>query len=220
MGEVELSEATSSREAGAPPSTRKRNLIVVASAVPLAALFALLGWVLADSGGNPGGFGVNSRFGEVPVDQRPAPDFAEESLEGHMVSVEELRGKVVMLDFWSSWCWPCRREAPTLAQVYGEYRDRDVEFVGVAIWDKPKAVADYAREFGLPYPNVLDEKGEIAIDYGIAGIPEKFFIDAQGNLTRSFVGPIDAESLREVLDGLLGAASTRVASGQGGDAGG
>ena len=169
----------------------------------MAALFALLGWVVVDSGGNPGGFGINDRFGEVPVDQRPAPGFEVETLDGRLVSLEGLRGKVVMLDFWSSWCPPCRREAPTLSQVYREYRDGDVEFIGMAIWDSYGAVEDYALEFDVPYPNTLDDKGEIAIDYGVAGIPEKFFIDREGNLVRSFVGPIDAGSLRNVLTDFL-----------------
>lgn len=191
---------------------RKRNLILVASALPLAALFALLGWVVVGSGGNPGGFGINSRFGEVPVDERAAWEFQVTTLGGDQLSLQDLRGKVVMLDFWSSWCPPCRAESPVLSQVYREYRDRDVEFIGMAIWDDPGAVGDHVREFDVPYPNALDGKGEIAIDYGVAGIPEKFFIDREGKLVRSFVGPTDAGSLREVLDELL-AAGPRPASG-------
>jgi cytochrome c biogenesis protein CcmG/thiol:disulfide interchange protein DsbE len=200
-----LSEATRLAGAASRPSVRKRNLILLASALPVAGIFALLGWVLAGSGGTPGGFGINSRFGEVAIQQRPAPGFVKESLEGRRVSLAELKGKVVMLDFWSSWCPPCRKEAPTLAGVYAEYRDRGVEFVGVAIWDDPGDVGRYVRELGLTYPNVLDEKGQIAIDYGVAGIPEKFFIDAQGSLVRSFVGPVEANDLRGVLDGMLAA---------------
>jgi cytochrome c biogenesis protein CcmG/thiol:disulfide interchange protein DsbE len=215
-----LTEATRTGESTGRGDARKRNLILVASALPMAALFALLGWVVVDSGGNPGGFGINDRFGEVPVDQRPAPGFEVETLDGRLVSLEGLRGKVVMLDFWSSWCPPCRREAPTLSQVYREYRDGDVEFIGMAIWDSYGAVEDYALEFDVPYPNTLDDKGEIAIDYGVAGIPEKFFIDREGNLVRSFVGPIDAGSLRNVLDGLLGAAATHASELEVIDAGG
>ena len=183
--------------------TRKRNLIIAASLVPVVALFALLGWALVQSGGNPGGFGVNRSFGEVAVEQQPAPDFAKSDLSGSMVNLSELRGKVVMLDFWSSWCPPCRQEAPALARVYREYESRNVEFVGVAIWDDPGDVGRYAQEFDLPYPNVLDEKGQIAINYGVSGIPEKFFIDARGTLVRKFVGPMESEDLRATLDQLL-----------------
>lgn len=192
----------SSAQSGA--GTKKRNLIILGSAVPLAALFALLGWAVARTGGNPGGFGINSEFGEVTIEQRAAPDFVQESLSGGTVRLSGLRGKVVMVDFWSSWCPPCRDEAPTLAEVYREYEGREIEFVGVAIWDDPRRVNGYVEEFALPYLNLVDEKGRIAIDYGVAGIPEKFFIDIKGNLVRKFVGPIDSESLREALDTLLG----------------
>jgi cytochrome c biogenesis protein CcmG/thiol:disulfide interchange protein DsbE len=207
-----LSKATATGDTGVRGGARKRNLILVASALPLAALFTLLGWVVVQSGGNPGGFGINSRFGEVPVDQRPAREFQVVTLEGDPVSLRGLRGKVVMLDFWSSWCPPCRTEAPALSQVYREYRDRDVEFIGMAIWDAPGSVEDHVLEFDVPYHNAMDDKGEIAIDYGVAGIPEKFFIDREGKLVRSFVGPMDAGSLREVLDEIL-ASDARLASG-------
>ena len=188
--------------------TTKRNLIVVFSAVPIVALFVLLGWAVARSGGNPGEFGINSKFGEVSIESRLAREFANEGLDGHEVSLSELRGSVVMLDFWSSWCPPCRQEAPVLAQLYREYDGRNVKFVGVAIWDDPEDVARYVREFGLIYPNVLDERGRIAIDYGVRGIPEKFFIDSEGNLVRKFVGPISAQKLRDALDGLLASEPT------------
>ena len=182
---------------------RKRNLIILASVVPMAALFALLGWAVARSGGNPGGFGINSDFGEISIDQRPATDFLAESLSGESLRLSDLRGKVVMLDFWSSWCPPCRREAPALAQVYGEYEGRNIEFIGVAIWDDRGRVESHVREFGLPYPNLLDDEGRIAISYGVKGIPEKFFVDADGNLVRKFVGPMEAGALRAALDGLV-----------------
>ena len=198
-----MSETNPASSTGQRAGTGKRNLIILSAAVPIVALFALLGWAMARSGGNPGGFGINSRFGEIAVDQRPAPDFTKDGLDGETVSLSGLRGKVVMLDFWSSWCPPCRQEAPALAQVYREYQGRNIEFIGVAIWDDSGDVARYIEEFSLPYPNVLDERGQIAIDYGVAGIPEKFFIDSQGNLVRKFVGPIKPDGLRSALDSLL-----------------
>ena len=206
--------------AGVRGDARKRNLILVASSLPLAALFALLGWVVVDSGGNPGGFGINDQFGEVRVDREPAREFRLATLEGGTLTLEGLRGKVVMLDFWSSWCPPCRAEAPALSQVYREYRDRGVEFVGIAIWDDPNAVEGHVREFAVPYVNAMDDKGEAAIDYGVAGIPEKFFIDQEGYLVRSFVGPIDAGALRDVLDGLLAVDPPSESQQGAGDAGG
>ena len=198
-----MSEASPSSPVEPGSETRKRNLIILFSLVPLLLLFALLGWALAQSGGNPGGFGINSRFGELAVEHEPAPDFVKEGLDGEAVSLSGLRGKVVMLDFWSSWCPPCRKEAPALAQVYRQYQDRNVEFVGLAIWDRQGKVDDFVQEFGLSYPNLIDDNGQIAIDYGVRGIPEKFFIDTDGNLVRKFVGPMDEDDLRAALEGLL-----------------
>lgn len=189
---------------GASPA-RKRNLIFLAAGIPIAALFALMGWAVAHTGGQPGGLGVNTEFGEIGVERRAAPDFTKESLNGESVSLSGLRGKVIVVDFWTSWCGPCRREAPTLAQVYREYAQRDVEFIGVAIWDDRDRVEDHVQEYDVPYLNMIDEKGRIAIDYGVAGIPEKFFIDANGDVVRKFVGPMDAESIRKALDAILDA---------------
>ena len=198
-----MTEASRPSDVQGSPTARKRNLLILAGLVPVAALFALLGWAVAGSGGNPGGFGINSKFGQIPVDPRPAPQFVTETLDGVPLSLSELRGKVVMLDFWSSWCPPCRVEAPVLAQVYREYEGRNVEFVGIAIWDRPQKVADFVRDFDQPFPSVLDRQGKIAIEYGVTGIPEKFFIDTDGNLVWRSVGPVEPEDLRRTLDGLL-----------------
>ena len=78
-----------------------------------------------------------------------------------------------------------------------------MEFIGIAIWDEEEAIAAFAKEFNVTYPLVVDGKGRVAIDYGVAGIPEKFFIDKAGVLRRSFVGPMSPEALRNILDEML-----------------
>ena len=181
----------------------KRNWILLGSAIPLLGLFALLGWASAQSGGNPGGFGVNSEFGQVKVSSAQAAEFSLELLDGGSLALSDLRGKVVMLDFWSSWCLPCRQEAPVLAEVYREYKGQPVEFVGVDIWDQPSDALEHIRRYGVPYPNGIDANGVIAIDYGVTGLPEKFFIGRDGVLLKKFVGPMRAGDLRTILDELL-----------------
>jgi len=109
----------------------------------------------------------------------------------------------VLLNFWASWCAPCRLAAPVLEQTYEEYAGSEVEFVGVNIWDLPGNAATYVQEFGISYPNGVDEDGKIAIDYGVQGIPEKFFIDRDGIVRQKFVGPIRKSVLKETLDSLL-----------------
>ena len=189
------------------------------SAVPVLAFFGLLAWASVKSGGNPGGLGVNNEFGQVTVKTEAARDFSLELISGELlksplpnvttVNLSQLRGKVVLLDFWASWCGPCRQEALTLAQVYQEYREKDVEFIGIDIWDRRQDALNHIERFGVPYPNGIDSDGTIAIDYGVKGIPEKIFISQEGTVAKKFVGPISAQALRSVLDELLGTAPSR-----------
>lgn len=90
-----------------------------------------------------------------------------------------------------------------LNRVYAGYAGRPVEFVGVNIWDAPEAAEAFLVEFGVAYPTGPDTTGDIAINYGVRGIPEKFFIDANGVIRRKYVGPMPEDVLRATLDGLL-----------------
>ena len=172
-------------------------------AAPLAGLLGLMAWALVQSGGNPGGLGINSVFGQVNITEGPAPSLSLTLLTGGKVDLDDLKGKVVMVDFWSSWCPPCVQEAPVLTSTYLQYADRGVEFVGVAIWDEEREVTRFVERSGATYPNGVDARGKVAIEYGVRGIPEKFFIDGEGRLVRKFVGPASAEKLRAILDELL-----------------
>ena len=188
----------------APPGRKGgRLLLPLAVGLPLAAVFALLGWALARTGGQPAGVVINTVFGEVPVAQRPAPEFTLPLLNGDTLRLSDLRGKVVVVDFFASWCPPCRREAPILARVAGRFKGQGVEFVGVAVWDDEGEVRRYVREFGLPFPVGLDSRGRIAIEYGIRGIPEKFLIGRDGVLLRKVVGPTPEEKWEALFRDLL-----------------
>lgn len=181
---------------------RKRNLLIAAAAVPVAALFAVLGWALAESGGTPGGLGVVREFGTVAIDQSQAPDFHKQSLDGAEIRLSDLKGRAVLLDFWASWCPPCRDEAPALAQVYRDLQGEGLEFIGVALDEDIVSALGHIQEFGLQYPNVWDSEGLLAISYGVARLPVKFFIDADGRVVERWEGPIDEDELRNTLEGL------------------
>ncbi len=186
----------------------KRGWIFLLSAIPLAGFLALLGWASLRSGGNPGGLGVNNDFGQVDISSKTAAEFTLTLSGGTLdsgteLSLSDLRGKVVRVDFWASWCTPCRQEAPVLSQVYLEYAGQPVEFIGVNIWDRNQDALDFLEAFQTTYPNGVDQAGSIAVDYGVRGIPEKYFIDQKGVVRQKFVGPMQADDLRAAIDGLL-----------------
>ena len=185
------------------PKNNRKLIAMAAVAIPMVALFAILGVALGRSGGVPAGIAINSAFGEVDVDSDIARDFVLTTFDGDELRLSDLRGQVVMLDFWASWCSPCRQEAPVLAAAYTHYKAQGVEFVGVAIWDIEDEAKRFAVESGATYPMGVDTKGNIAIDYGLTGIPEKYFIDANGKIVRKFVGPVSEEILESVFSELL-----------------
>ncbi len=179
-----------------------RRLLVVAALVPAAMLLGLLGWAITNPVTGPSG-GSNIDSSALDLRGREAPDFSLEGLDGGMVQLSDTRGKVVMVDFWASWCPSCREEAAHLVELYEEYQPRGVEFIGVAVWDFPDDLNGYIDEFGLTYPNALDQTGTVAIEYGVVATPEKFFIDRAGNIARKFIGPSSPATLRQQLDELL-----------------
>ena len=181
----------------------RRGLVILAVAVPVFAFLGILTWALLTTGPARGGLAVNNDVVELDVDSEPAPEFTVALYGGGELSSAALRGQVVMLDFWASWCPPCREEAPVLAQVYEEYRGRGVEFVGFNLWDNAGDAELFLQQQGHEYPNGVDEEGKIAISYGVRGIPEKFFLTRDGRIARKFSGPMTADLLRQILDTLL-----------------
>lgn len=185
------------------PLNNRRRWVTVLSLIPALSLFALMAWALARDIGNPEGLGINSNLGENPTTRSQIPDFSLVSIDGEHITPKNLAGKVVMFDFWSSWCPPCRAEAASLSQVYLEYHNESVEFVGIAIWDDEKDVLAFVQDFNVPYPNAIDLEGITAIDFGVSGIPEKFFVDGSGTIIKKFVGPMNANKLRSILNEML-----------------
>ena len=176
----------------------QRRAIAIGIGVPLALLSALLAWGVAQNNGSTGRPGENDVFGEVALTVEPDADFELITLDGNVVTLDDLRGKIVVIDFWSSWCAPCRAEGPTLATVSEEWRDRGVEFVGIAIWDDEEPVRAFLDQHGINYTNGLDS-GQILVDWGVKGIPEKFFVNANGEVVKKVVGPNTRSTLDEIL---------------------
>lgn len=169
---------------------RHRWRITGALLVPAVAVLALLAY----------GFGREPASIRSPLVGRPAPPFSLQLFDGTTLRLEDLRGKVVFLNFWASWCPPCRAEAPLLEEASRHYADTGVVFLGINTQDKDDAARDFMQEFGITYPNGKDPGGKIAVDYGIWGLPETFFIDTEGRITYKHIGAIRWPALTVKID--------------------
>ncbi|MGH7810958.1 MAG: TlpA family protein disulfide reductase [Candidatus Binatia bacterium] len=138
------------------------------------------------------GFTRDAKYIRSPLLAKPAAPFTVTLFDGKKVALEDLRGKAVFLNFWASWCTPCRDEARDLEAAWQKVKDKDRVFLGVALQDNDKDSREFLKEFDVTYPNGKDETGKIAVDYGTWGIPESFFIDPQGRITYKHVGGIRA----------------------------
>ncbi len=133
-----------------------------------------------------------------------APSFTLPSLDGdRSISLGSFRGTTIVLNFFASWCGPCRLEAPGLRKVSKDYTDRGVQFLGVDYRDNNAAGQAFMDGFGLDYPAVADPAGSLADDYHLLGMPTTFVIDAEGIIRYRFIGYVQERSLRDALDAIL-----------------
>lgn len=139
----------------------------------------------------------------APIAGHPAPDFALPTLEGETVRLSDFKGKPVLLNFWATWCGPCRAEFPDFQKASVDNADTLV-IIGInnTSTDQKDQVPAFVEEFGVTYPIVLDETGETAKAYGILGLPTSIFIDRNGNINEIFTGPINKAYIEAKLSEL------------------
>jgi cytochrome c biogenesis protein CcmG/thiol:disulfide interchange protein DsbE len=156
----------------------------------LLALLALLAW------------GLN-KAQAGPRAQGPAPDFTLDTFDGESITLSNLTGQVVVINFWASWCPPCRDEATYLESTWREYRELGVVFIGVDYVDtEPEALA-YIEEFDITYPNGPDIGTRISQLYRIQGVPETFYVAKDGTIREVKIGPLFPPELENNLEELL-----------------
>lgn len=174
----------------------KRALVAVLVFVPVVAVLAF-------------GFGRDPHAVPFALRDRPAPAFALPALRGDgTVSLADYRGRAVVLNFWASWCIPCAHEQPVLDWASREWADR-AQFVGVVYQDTRERALAYLDEHGAAFPHAVDANSSVALDYGLAGVPETFFIDARGVIRDKHVGPLTPPDLVERLRRVTAAEARR-----------
>jgi cytochrome c biogenesis protein CcmG/thiol:disulfide interchange protein DsbE len=205
---------------GRPAAARQLRTGIAVLAAVVSTLGALAGLTLLSrhdlapgSPGSPGSTALGTPAsgqaspapgvsGVLPADPRgrQAPDFTLARLDGSgPLALSQLRGRVVVLNYWAAWCTTCRVEAAALAGASRTWRGRGVTFLGINVQDVDTDARQFEREFGLTYPSVTDPAGEVMRRYGVTGVPETFILDAQGRVMAKWTGAVDAASLDHLL---------------------
>lgn len=152
------------------------------------------------------------RFDQANFKGKPAPDFELETLEGQKIKLSDYRGKAVVLNFWATWCAPCKAEMPWFVDLQQRYAEQGLQIIGVAMDDASKEdIAKFARDLGVNYPILLG-KEEVAAKYGdVQFLPTTFYIDRAGNLMDRVFGFTER---RHIEDSVQKALATKAASGR------
>ncbi len=194
-----ITEAPVTEETNETDEKKSRSISVTAVIIwaVILGVLALLGWGL-----------INSTAPRPEVGE-PAPEINLEFFEGYewqgqpTAKLSDMRGNVVALNFWASWCRECRVEADLLEQTSRKYADDGVIFLGLAYADVEPKSLEYLQEFNITYPNAPDLGTDAADVYEITGVPETFIIDKNGKIAHVQIGPISAATLEGVLQQLI-----------------
>jgi cytochrome c biogenesis protein CcmG/thiol:disulfide interchange protein DsbE len=149
------------------------------------------------------GFGRDPKLRSNALEGREAPNFALNTLNGEPFSLEEARGHPVVVNFWSTWCQPCKIEHPVLMSAAESYGPLGVQFVAVLYQDEAAKARAFLARAGSHWPTLEDPGGRTAISYGVAGVPETFFVDKNGVIVRKVAGPVSQEVMVTTLEHLL-----------------
>jgi cytochrome c biogenesis protein CcmG/thiol:disulfide interchange protein DsbE len=152
-------------------------------------------------------FGVDPRLVNSPLIGEPVPAIELEQLEGQgPLALTDLQGEILVINFWASWCFPCRGEHPALTAAARDYRDQGVTMIGMIYQDDPGPVNAFLDELGRGgdnYRYLLDPSSRAAVEFGVFGVPETYFVDAEGIIVGKIQGGVTSGALRSTLDQIL-----------------
>ncbi len=184
---------------GAQPSPRGRVLAAILAILVVGlAIGLLVGGRLSLSGAR---FGLASGPARLALGE-PAPDFALAALDGGVMQLGALRGRPVVLNFWATWCAPCRIEMPEIARVHAQFRDQNLSVISIDLQEDPKIVRAAVTRGRFPWTFVVDPDGAVARSYQISSLPSTVFIDRAGIVREVFVGAMTREMLEQKVQAL------------------
>lgn len=138
--------------------------------------------------------GEEKPIGPRAAKGQPAPDFSLTDLKGQMWQLSQLRGKVVFINFWATWCPPCIQEMPSMEALKKKMEGRDFQMLAIMYNDRPEMGQSFMNKEGYTFPALIDADSLVARQYGLTGVPETFIIDTEGILREKFIGPYDWDS--------------------------
>jgi cytochrome c biogenesis protein CcmG/thiol:disulfide interchange protein DsbE len=149
------------------------------------------------------GLGKDPAAIRSPLVGKPAPAFAlREVGTGNTIDIAQYRGKPLIINFWATWCGPCWEEHPILV-ANARMLQPNVQFLGVVFQDKEDKILGFLQQRGTAYPTVVDDRGKTAIAYGVGGVPETYFVDANGVIRAKFAGPMSGDVIQANLQKVL-----------------